>query len=102
MNFYNLFLEYSDLLDVAENIETVGDVMAFRLAQVDWGEKHIRALPGCKQAAEAVFIMFSILADFSAAYALLIAGADVEDIPYTETIWIYRDRLDAWLQQELQ
>lgn len=102
LSFYNLFLEYADLLEVAENIETVGDLMAFREAQVDWGEEHIKFLPSCKEAAEAVFMMFTILADFSAAYAFLIAGADVEDIPYAETIWIYRDRLDDWLQRELQ
>ena len=102
LSFYNLFVEYNDLVDVADNIETVGDVLAFRQAQVDWGEEHIERLPGCKQAAEAGFIMFSVLADFSAAYAMLVAGVDVEDIPYAETIWAYRDRLDAWLQQELQ
>lgn len=102
LSFYNLFVEYSDLLDIAEGLETVGDVMAYREGQIDWAENHIEILPGCKQAVQAGYMMYTILADFSAAYALLIAGADVEDIPYAETIWIYRDRLDAWLQQELQ
>ncbi len=102
LDFYNLFVEYSDLLDFAESLETVGDVMAFRQAQIDWAENNIDRLPGCKQAVEAGYMMYTILADFTAAYALLIAGADVEDIPYAETIWTYRDRLDAWLQRELQ
>ena len=102
LSFYNLFVEYSDLLDIAESLETVGDVMAYRQGQIDWAENHIELLPGCKQAVEAGYMMYTILADFTAAYALLIAGAELEDIPYAETIWIYRDRLDAWLQEELQ
>ncbi|MCY3780369.1 MAG: hypothetical protein OXG78_08690 [Chloroflexi bacterium] len=102
LNFYNLFLEYSDLVDYADSLETVGDVMAFRQAQIDWAENNIEGLPGCTQAIEAGFMMYTILADYSAAYALLIAGAAVEDIPYAKTIGIYRDRLDAWLKRELQ
>lgn len=101
LSFYNLFVEYSDLVDEADSLETVGDVMAFRQGQIDWAEKHIELLPGCKQAVEAGYMMYTILADFTAAYALLIAGAELEDIPYAETIWIYRDRLDAWLREEL-
>ena len=102
LNFYNLFVAYDDLRDFAEELETIGDVMAFREAQVDWAENNIERLPGCQQALEAGYIMYTILADYSAAYALIIAGADVADIPYAETIWTYRDRLDAWLQRELQ
>ena len=102
LRFYNLFVEYSDLVDTADSLETVGDVMAYRQGQIDWAENHIELLPGCKQAVEAGYMMYTILADFTAAYALLIAGADIEDIPYAETIWVYRDRLDAWLQEELQ
>jgi len=102
LSFYNLFVEYDDLLQMADSLETVGDVMAYRQGQIDWAEKHIELLPGCKQAVEAGYMMYTILADFTAAYALLIAGAEPEDIPYAETIWIYRDRLDAWLQEELQ
>ena len=102
LNFYNLFVEYDDLRDFADNLETIGDVIAFREAQVEWAENNIERLPGCKQTLEAGYIMYTILADYSAAYALIIAGADVADIPYAETIWIYRDRLDAWLQRELQ
>ena len=102
LDFYNLFVEYDDLVEMADSLETVGDVMAYRQAQIDWAEFHIERLPGCKQAVEAGYMMYTILADFTAAYALLIAGADVEDIPYAETIWIYRDRLDAWLREELQ
>ena len=102
LNFYNLFVEYDDLLNFADSLETVGDVMTFRQAQIDWAENNIDRLPGCKQAVEAGYMMYTILADFTAAYAFLIAGAEVEDIPYAETIWTYRDRLDAWLQQELQ
>ena len=102
LSFYNLFVEYSDLVDTADSLETVGDVMAYRQGQIDWAENHIELLPGCKQAVEAGYMMYTILADFTAAYALLIAGADVQDIPYAETIWTYRDRLDAWLREELQ
>ena len=102
LNFYNLFVEYSDLVDIADNLETVGDVMAFRQSQIDWAENNIDRLPGCKEAIEAGYMMYMVLADFTAAYALLIAGADVADIPYAETIWTYRVRLDAWLRQELQ
>lgn len=102
LDFYNLFVAYDDLRDFAENLETFGDVMAFREAQVEWGEAYIERLPGCKQALEAGYIMYTILADYSAAYTLIIAGADVAEIPYAETIWTYRDRLDAWLQRELQ
>jgi len=102
LNFYNLFVEYSDLVDKADSLETVGDVMAFRQSQIDWAENNIDRLPGCKDAVETGYMMYMILADFTAAYALLIAGADVADIPYAETIWTYRDRLDAWLRQELQ
>ena len=102
LSFYNLFVEYSDLLDFADSLETIGDVMAYRQEQIDWAENNIELLPGCRQAVEAGYMMYTILADFTAAYALLIAGAEVEDIPYGETIWTYRDRLDAWLQEELQ
>lgn len=102
LSFYNLFVEYSDLVDTADSLETVGDVMAYRQGQIDWAENHIELLPGCKQAVEAGYMMYTILADFTAAYALLIAGAEPKDIPYAETIWIYRDRLDAWLREELQ
>ena len=102
LSFYNLFVEYSDLVDEADSLETVGDVMAYRQGQIDWAEEHIELLPSCKQAVEAGYMMYTILADFTAAYALLIAGAEVEDIPYAETIWTYRDRLNDWLRQELQ
>ena len=102
LSFYNLFVEYSDLVDLADSLETVGDVMEYRQAQIDWAETQIELLPGCKQAVEAGYMMYTILADFTAAYALLIAGAEPEDIPYAETIWIYRDRMDAWLREELQ
>ena len=102
LNFYNLFVAYDELREFADNLETFGDVMAYRQAQVDWGEEYIEILPGCAQAMEAGYIMYTILADYSAAYGLIIAGADVEDIPYAETIWIYRDRLDEWLRRELQ
>ncbi len=102
LRFYNLFVEYSDLVDMADSLETVGDVMDFRQRQIDWAEHHIELLPGCKQAVVAGYMMYTILADFTAAYALLIAGAEPEDIPYAKTIWTYRDRLDAWLREELQ
>lgn len=102
LSFYNLFVEYSDLVDEADGLETVGDVMVYRQGQIDWAEDHIELLPGCKQAVEAGYMMYTILADFTAAYALLIAGAEVEDIPYAKTIWTYRDRLDAWLREALQ
>ena len=41
LSFYNLFVEYSDLVDKADSLETVGDVMAYRQGQIDWAEDHI-------------------------------------------------------------
>lgn len=102
LDFYNLFIEYSDLEEAANELETVGEYLAYREAQVDWGERHIPNLPRCKQALEAGYIMYTILADYSAAYALIIAGVEVEDIPYAAAIGANRDRLDAWLARELQ
>ena len=101
LDMYNLFLDYSDLEEVADSVATLADVLDFRQAQVDWAENHIERLPGCKQAVSVGYMMYSILSDYAAAYALILAGADIEDIPYAETIPANRDRLYDWMQQEL-
>ena len=65
LRFYNLFVEYSDLVDTADSLETVGDVMDLSdRAQIDWAEEHIELLPGCKQAVEAGYMMYTILGGF--------------------------------------
>lgn len=102
LNFYNAFIEYSDLAEIAKEVENVRDVLVYRQAQVDWGERHIPILPGCKAGMEAGLLMYTILADYSTAYAFIIAGAAVEEIPYAQALRENEARLDALLQETLR
>lgn len=102
INFYNLFIEYDEVSASAAEVEDARDVLEYRQAQVDWGERNIPRLPGCREGIDAGLLMFTNLADYSGAYGLLLAGAAVEDIPYADTLRSYQRRLDAWLKEELQ
>ena len=102
LNFYNAFVEYDNVRQSALAVENVGDILAYNSAQLDWSRRFLPILPGCKDGLEAGLLMVTILSDYAAAYALLVAGVSVDSIPYAEALETNQDRLDAWLQEALQ
>ena len=102
LNFYNAFVEYDNVRQSALAVETVGDIFAYNSAQVDWSQRFLPILPGCKQGLEAGLLMYTILSDYAAAYAFIIAGVSVDRIPYAGALETNQDQLDAWLQEELE
>ena len=101
LNFYNAFVEYDNVRQSALAVETVGDILAYNSAQLDWSQRFLPILPGCKDGLEAGLLMYTILSDYAAAYALIIAGVSVENIPYAAALETNQDELDEWLQEEL-
>ena len=101
LNFYNAFVQYDNVRQRALAVETAGDIVAYNSAQVDWSRRFLPILPGCKEGLEAGLLMYTILSDYAAAYAFIIAGASVERIPYARALETNQDQLNAWLEEEL-
>ena len=102
LNFYKAFVEYDNVRQSALAVETAGDILGYNKAQLDWSRRFLPILPGCKDGLEAGLLMYAILSDYAATYALLIAGVSVDSIPYAEALRANQDRLDEWLQEALR
>ena len=102
LGFYNAFVEYTDVADRVSAVQNLGDVLAFFDAEITWTEQHFDSLPKCAEALEATLLMYRILADYSASFALLVAGAAFDDIPYVDAIASNEARLADWMKNFLE
>lgn len=99
MGFFGAIVEYSELTERVDAVENVGDVLEFFEAELAWTERYFDTLPTCAEAVEATRLMFEVLADYSSSFALLVAGADFDDIPYVEGIYRNEALLIDWMQE---
>ena len=96
--FFNAMVDYTDVTDRVDLVENVGDVLAIFDLAIAWTETYFEALPKCAEALEATLLMYRVVADYSASFALLVAGVDFADIPYVEVIYENEALLEVWLE----
>ncbi len=100
--FFNAMVDYTDVTDRVDLVENVSDVLALFDLAIAWTESNFEALPKCAEALEATLLMYRVVVDYSASFALLVAGVDFADIPYVEVIYENEALLEVWLEDFVQ
>lgn len=81
---YTLLPEYSDLADIANDVETVEDFLGYVDAQLAWRQGSLTRYPPCAEALEFAWLASQTAGDIAALFAYYFIGAPEDEIPYSQ------------------
>ena len=79
---YTLVLEYGELADIANLVETVEDFIGYVEAQLAWRQDSLTRYPPCVDALEFAWLASQTAADIAALFAYYFIGVPEDEIPY--------------------
>ena len=84
--FHPIILEYAELMDAANEVASVADLIDFSQRQQEWRESRLSDLSRCAEAFELGLLIDQLTGDIVLAFALLASGVEASVIPHVEAI----------------